>query len=420
MLEPEPSLSDREREILRLVATGASNKEIAAQLVISPNTVKVHLRNIFSKIGAASRTEAALYALRAGFVEDLPQGETAVATAVQPARPHWLWAVSGLVLVVVLAGAALLAARTPRTEAGPQAGSEPAPAVSWQTAPSLPEGRAGMGSAVYDNALYLVGGETAQGITGDVLCFSPAKGQWEERASRPTPARDAPAAVLGERIYVAGGLSTDGRPSDRFEVYDPRAGHWESRAPLPRALSGAALAAMEGQLYLLGGRDGVRARAEVYRYDPQANAWSEASPMPYAGTQVGAVAVEGKIVVWISAGSESDRVETYAFYPQRDRQGEKAWEARTALPQAQSGLSAAALAGQVFAAGGAQKQAWVYQVQQDRWSALASLPAVPGYGAVMVALENRLHLVGGQTAQGFSPAHYSLQALYTILFPLVP
>ncbi len=63
LVEP---LSDRELEILRLVAAGASNKEIAAQLVITEGTVKNHLTNILGKLGVRDRTQAALKAKELG------------------------------------------------------------------------------------------------------------------------------------------------------------------------------------------------------------------------------------------------------------------------------------------------------------------------------------------------------------------
>ena len=55
-------LSSRELEVIRLIAAGRSNAQIAEALVISPNTVGRHVSNIFNKIGAANRTEAAAYA----------------------------------------------------------------------------------------------------------------------------------------------------------------------------------------------------------------------------------------------------------------------------------------------------------------------------------------------------------------------
>jgi NarL family two-component system response regulator LiaR len=59
-------LTVREVEVLRLVARGRSNKELAAQLMISAATVRTHMSNILSKLHLASRTQAALYALREG------------------------------------------------------------------------------------------------------------------------------------------------------------------------------------------------------------------------------------------------------------------------------------------------------------------------------------------------------------------
>jgi two-component system NarL family response regulator len=68
----ERRLTRRETEILGLVAHGLSNKQIAAQLVISQNTVKNHVRNILEKLRLHSRTEAAAFALRTNLVTETP------------------------------------------------------------------------------------------------------------------------------------------------------------------------------------------------------------------------------------------------------------------------------------------------------------------------------------------------------------
>lgn len=62
------TLSPRETEVLRLLALGRANKEIARELDIAEKTVKTHVSNILSKLGLQSRTQAALYAARIGLV----------------------------------------------------------------------------------------------------------------------------------------------------------------------------------------------------------------------------------------------------------------------------------------------------------------------------------------------------------------
>lgn len=61
------TLSERELDVIRLLARGATNKDIAQTLLVSVRTVEAHLRNIYPKLGIRSRTEAALWAVKNGY-----------------------------------------------------------------------------------------------------------------------------------------------------------------------------------------------------------------------------------------------------------------------------------------------------------------------------------------------------------------
>lgn len=67
--EVAEGLTKREMEVLKLIAEGMYNKEIAEKLMISEKTVKNHVSNIFRKINVSDRTQAAVYAIKNGYVE---------------------------------------------------------------------------------------------------------------------------------------------------------------------------------------------------------------------------------------------------------------------------------------------------------------------------------------------------------------
>ena len=71
--EATNGLSDREREVLVLVSTGATNEEIAQELIITKNTVKVHLRHILEKLDLRNRQQVAAYAAREGMIKEIDE-----------------------------------------------------------------------------------------------------------------------------------------------------------------------------------------------------------------------------------------------------------------------------------------------------------------------------------------------------------
>ncbi len=297
----ENILSSREEEILQLVATGLTNREIAQKLTISPNTVKVHLSNIYEKIQVASRTEATLYGIEHGIV-DMPGGETEV---VPPEElPQWrvlldkyMWVWVSVVFVLLVAAVTVgvnLLTREPSPEEIALADAE----ARWQELAPMPEPRAGMAAVAYDGDIYAIAGEGPQGVQGTVFRYNPENDTWETLSDKPTPVTDVKGALIGEKIYVPGGLTEDGIPTAILEIYDPRTDTWEVGASLPKAISAYALADFEGQLYLFGGWDGEGALADVLVYDPVGDAWRQGTPMATAKYDGGAVSWRIRLWCW--------------------------------------------------------------------------------------------------------------------------
>ena len=431
MHDPD-DLSHREREILRLVATGASNKEIARQLSISVNTVKVHLRNIFAKAGVASRTEATLFAIREGLVPDVSEAMAAQATSGAGAKDRgpiaWRQSLGfrlGLasLLFVTLA---YLAARTWQASQVP---ATPDTLVAleqsrWQAKAPMPTARSGLAVAAYENRIYAIGGETVGGVTEAVESYDVGTDSWSTLPSKPTAVADVQAAILGGMIYVPGGRLPSGELTDVLEVYDPRRSTWNRLASLPIAISGYALAAFEGKLYLFGGWDGQGALASVYGYDPQADSWRSLAPMPTARSHAGATTAAGAVYVLAGYDGIQALAVNEAYFPARDTGEDSPWEVKSSLPDGRYGMGVASITDIVYVIGGLGEESdlpWLeYLPGPDQWQSLNKPFSGSRSGLGVVASGSYLFAIGGRLDDAASNENLAYKAVFTILLPPIP
>lgn len=441
-------LSERELEILRLVATGASNKEIAQTLYISSNTVRVHLRNIFNKIGVTSRTEAAMHAVRIGLVQTASV-KVASEDEAPPLEPHiqvssqanqnltqartWLqrWGlVLTLVMVVTAIGIGIAIAQLPILQGGntnsPNAELQPSPTPiqRWQEHAALPTARSGLALAVVENQIYAIGGETAQGVSDVVQRFDPVTEQWTDLKSKSLAVTDIGAAVLGGKIYIPGGRMGNGKISNLLEVYDPLDDSWETHQSLPTPLSAYGIIAYEGRLYLFGGWNGIIYTNTVLAYDPSLNEWQTRTPMPTARGLSGAAVSSGLIyVVGGTDGTEALAVNE-VYTPSRDNGSDNPWHTGPELPEGRYAMGIASAADLIYVIGGKGNDDGELPVSElsptsSEWQELsASIPATWS-SMSMVPFGQYLYVMGGLVENNPTSLNFSYQAIYTVMIPFV-
>lgn len=168
---------------------------------------------------------------------------------------------------------------------------------------------------------------------------------WTARANMITARWGAASAVVNGRIYVFGGVGSNGLPSSRCEEYDPAENSWRVLADMPTARYQLAGAAVGGKIYAIGGFNNVSALATVQVFDPETNTWSDAAPMPTARYGMGAVVVNGKIYVLGGAGGAWARNEMYDPV-------ENTWTPKSSMSTQRQALAVAAIGSLVFTIGG--------------------------------------------------------------------
>jgi DNA-binding CsgD family transcriptional regulator len=436
--DAEAPISEREIEVLRLVATGASNQEIARTLVISVNTVKVHLRNIFDKLGVQSRTEATLYAIRQGWVVveggEMPAGEPSEAAAAPSAAPAvppqpqawWQRAYALMALLLALALVLLPGLRRADQVAAldspisdlPAAGSAPQRAETsrWTHLAGLPTPRTRLALAAFDGQLFAIGGDRASGATGLVEIYSPEGDTWSAGAPKPTPVSNIGAAVLGERIYVPGGCVGLTELTERVQVYHPAQDTWSQAAPLPVPVCAYALAVADGKIYLMGGWDGQEFTDRVFVYDPDTDAWTERKPMPAPRGFAAAGAIEGVIYLVGGYDGVQEYPETYAYDVAQDT-----WTERSPMSVGRGGLGVAVVGNRLYAIGGGWKGYLAtherYDPASDTWTAFESPVLGEWRNLGVVPLGTQIYAVGGWNG-GYSDVNEAYQAIFRIILPI--
>jgi len=425
-------LSEREREILQLVSQGKSNKEIASDLFISVNTVKVHVSNIYQKIGVSSRTEATLYAIENGIINPaLPLGgqDTTIGTLkaeelpsgkVNSLRKVFILILILLSIPIVVIAVLLLIRNNQPKESSSSLIVNFSAEDRWSAYNPLNIPRSDMAAVTYESQIYAIGGNVKEGVSGNIEMYSQADNAWTILQDKPTPVAGVTAIIIGEKIFVPGGETADGKVSDKLEVFDPRRNIWEEKANLPVGLSDYGLVSFGGNLYLFGGWNGTQPSNITFFYDPKQNEWSELSKMPEPLTSVVAVQIENRIV--LSGQAEQTNSKTYMiyYYPDRDLPGENPWQEAGNLPAVGSVSCLFDLLGELYAVIYSNNSTffYVYDTQLAAWSKIGQNDSLPSKGSQCAIIGGELFIFGGIDADyTLSDQMMGYKMIYSISLP---
>ena len=394
MAEPNEPLTERELQIVQSLATGASNKEIAAQLFLSPNTVKVHLRNIFTKLDVQTRTEATMMAVRNGWVvmgdsasdmrslqstdngssPDLHTKPLSTAPNTEETTPQ-IQRDGDATDTVAHAVAEVAVVDAPRTTTLERQ-TESNLAVRTAITPVLVAPNPQLLPRLSMRRRIAVVGALVTAVALSVLSLQ----------VRPTDATSNPDDVASTEVL--GNVSLTASQSTR----------WNTRASVrsARARSVAVGVPAQNSIVLIGGEVDRRISGEVLIYNRNEDVWHEMNadkPTPVINT--GAVLLNNRI--YIPGGTMTPNKATDSFEALDLKAN--TWTALPHLPLPTTNHAVAGVNDQVFVLGGRVDghitgNSAVFDVVNNRWSTLPPMPTARE-NAAATAINDRIYVVGG-------------------------
>lgn len=396
-----PELSERELEIIGQLVTGATNRQIAHALSISHHTVKVHLRNVYQKLGVASRTEATHLILTQNLLEPkkaepeaaLEEIEHEIVTEEPISQENQQEEEDESVeesegtdepaqvpessvtrdkeddeVIVTISTLEAPIISTPvgsHTHAPISSGTQPAVVRNVLTPEVLIPSRS---NNVLSWVAILLGIAVVVLLALVVMLISrppstaappvvtseeniqplPPSARWQRLAGLPTLLKDSTAIHLGGDLLLLGGESDDGIESALWR-YDGSQKRWQSMASIPQAVHDAPILFSAGKLLVVGGIDERGNVLDIVQhYEPEADEWQQADaslPEPLAR---GALApFEGTIFLF--GGWDGTALQDTIYRYLAD---EQKWEPYGKMPTARADFAAATVQDGIVLIGG--------------------------------------------------------------------